>query len=864
MKLIERDGTLNHLQAVFEKVEQGQGHCVFIYGEAGIGKTSLVREFTSKVKKRANVYQGTCDALFTPRPLAPLYDVLLQLQDKSFETNSGFEDRYTSFNRFFYEIKCKSDSCVVIFEDIHWADESTLDFIKFFSRRITQLKCLFLLTYRDMEVHSQHSLTNVFGQLDPDSSVRLQLLPLSKSAVEKMAGEKGYKGEDVYAISGGNPFYVNEILASYSLGVPDNIRNLVLSIYNRLEERNKNVWQILSVLPAAFEIRYLEAMDPSYAANIHSFLDLKIVVINDGLISFKHELFRRTIESSLSPFLRIELNKRILYLLRESFEKNGEIERIIHHAKAANEHEIVVKYAPVAAKQAIKLGAHLQASKLYLAAIEYYQGREVEALISFYEPYAYECYLSSQIEEAIIYTGKLIQLLEKRRNTEKESYSLQLLSRLWWLKGNKINSERCAVEAINLLVDEPASATKAMAFSCLSELKMHSDETEECISWGKKAMEMARQAGDQKALCHALNNVGTALSRTQSMREEGFDLLKQALEIASGNSFEDEVARAYANLGSSALIMKNYSCARKYLEKGIEYVEEKDLNTWPLFLRAKMSRFHLEKGAWDKAAEIAERVINDGVNNRIGRTEAFVVLAKIKMRTGSGDPLPFLLEAKEIAIPAPELSDIIHVLVAMLEYEWITGQRLIEDEIVDLAVNRAGQNGNILSSEFAFWLWKVRKLPVRFSDFYEGYPFNDSGDASKAAVLWNSIGCPYEQALMLFQGDYTSKIQALDIVDKLGARITFDKMKRIMMASGFRRIPRGIRRTTRANSANLTLRELDVLLFLKEGLQNKEIADRLFISSKTVENHISSILFKLDVNSRIKAVRQALELELIQ
>lgn len=85
-----------------------------------------------------------------------------------------------------------------------------------------------------------------------------------------------------------------------------------------------------------------------------------------------------------------------------------------------------------------------------------------------------------------------------------------------------------------------------------------------------------------------------------------------------------------------------------------------------------------------------------------------------------------------------------------------------------------------------------------------------------------------------------------------------------MRASGIKSIPRGIRKSTKSNPANLTDREVGVLQLLKDGLQNKEIAAQLFISPKTVDHHISSILFKLDVNSRTKAVQQASRLEIIK
>jgi hypothetical protein len=304
------------------------------------------------------------------------------------------EERAALFTRFFREISNRSEKTLIVFEDIHWADKATLDFIKFFARRITQLRCLFILTYRDDEIHGQHPLRTVLGQLPLDSFTRLPLMPLSRLAVEKMASEKGYKGEDVYSISGGNPFYVNEILASYNHGVPDNITDAVLTSYHRQEELTKQVWALLSVIPTRFEVNYLQKLAPFYASAIDRCLDYKILITKDGFIQFKHELFRRTIEASLSPLKRIALHQRVLELLRESFEENQQIERIVHHAKNANAYDLVVQYAPVAAKQAASVGAHVEAAKLYASALEYHQGKDKEWLVVLYEAYAYECYLT--------------------------------------------------------------------------------------------------------------------------------------------------------------------------------------------------------------------------------------------------------------------------------------------------------------------------------------------------------------------------------------------------------------------------------------------------------------------------------------
>lgn len=857
---------MDALQSAFQQLEEsGEGHCLFLAGEAGIGKTALTKAFYNKIKKRCTFYQGTCDALFTPRPLAPLYDILLQLDSRPPENNNATVDSGSLFAQVFQLLKNQNEISFLVFEDIHWADEATLDFIRFLGRRINQLNCLFILTYRDNEIRLNHPLLQVMGQLNPDSFTRLQLQPLSKSAVEKMAEEKGYKGEDVYSISGGNPFYVNEILASYSTGVPDNIRDSILSSYNRLDENTKHVWQIISVLPTGFEINYLEKMEPGYADSIHNCLAQKILVPKEGFIYFKHELFRRTIESSLSPLLRIDLNKRILGLFKQSFENKGEIERIVHHAKNASEPEVVVEYAPKAAKQAARLGAHVEASKLYLTAIEYYQGKERGMLLDLYEAYSYECYLTNQIKEAIIYATKSLKLLQEEGECEKSGECLRLLSRLWWFDGNRHKADQYALQSVDVLKDKPNSTAKAMAFSNMSLLKMLSDERQLCIFWGEEAIKIAMELNDSKTLAHALNNVGTVRMRHQSTRDKGLEQLNLSKEIALANADHENVARYYTNVGINAVKMKEYDFAKPIIEEGIKYCGERNLDSMLSYLIVCKAKLFVDLGNWNEALSIANKLTDKEDLPPVIRIVALAILATIKMRCSHEDVLPLLLEAKEKAYETIEPQRILPVLVALLEYEWITGKKIIETPALEEAIMMVKQTGNIYEdSEFAFWLWKARGQKINLAESYEGYLIDAKQDAKKAAVLWNNLGCPYEEALMLNEGNDADKIAGLEILYSLGAGVTAEKLKFQMRASGIKGIPRGIRKSTRENPANLTLRELGILRLLGEGMQNKEIAGKLFISPKTVDHHISSILFKLEVNSRTKAVKQAHEMGILK
>lgn len=866
MELIERGGFINSLQAEFERIAEGEGHCVLVSGEAGIGKTSLIRAFTKLHKGEANIYQGTCDALFTPRPLAPLYDVIWQIWGSDWEQGGNRSDRASFFTRFYHELGTLKKATIIVFEDVHWADEATMDFIKFLARRITRVHCLFILTYRDDEIHSRHPLRNVLGQLPPDSFTRLQLTPLSRPAVEKLAGLKGYSGENVYQISGGNPFYVSEILASYSPGVPDNIKDSILSVYNRQDGKTRQVWEILSVLPTGFEVHYLERMEPQYAASVAQCLESGILILKGGLIYFKHELYRRTIETSLSPFVRIALNKKILELFKDDFEKNGEIERIIHHAKNANDYEQVVHYAPLAAQKAASLGAHIEATKLYQSAIEYYQGKDKDIFLRLYEPYAYECYLTNKIKEAIIFQTKALNLWKEKGDVESTGNCTWFLSRLWWFDGNRQQAEKYATLAIETLKDTPTSRAKAMAYSNMSQLKMLSDQLIECIYWGDIAITLAKELNDEEILCHSFNNTGTAQMGVVALKERGESLLRQSLAIALRNSYHEHAARAYANMASIGIMIKDYPFAEKSLAEGIPFCEERELGSWRSYMLSCKARLLLETGHWNEACELAQYLMKNEDQAPIIRIGALAVCGTVKMRKGEEDALPLLLEAKKIASETMELQRIIPALVALLEYEWLTGTTVLEWEAIEIVnVSLMAQSGtNYKNNDFDFWLEKTRKQIIPQRERAEGYRHDSPENAAKAAKAWKKIGSPYEQALSLFETSDEGKKEALSIVQQLGANAIYEKMKLEMRSSGIKSIPRGLRKTTLANPAQLTDRELAVLELLKEGLQNKEIGSRLFISAKTVDHHISSVLFKLDVNSRVKAVQEALRLGIIK
>jgi DNA-binding CsgD family transcriptional regulator len=155
--------------------------------------------------------------------------------------------------------------------------------------------------------------------------------------------------------------------------------------------------------------------------------------------------------------------------------------------------------------------------------------------------------------------------------------------------------------------------------------------------------------------------------------------------------------------------------------------------------------------------------------------------------------------------------------------------------------------------ELAFWLWRGGKLSKPLDNIAKPYSLQINGDWQGAADEWKKLGCPYEEALALADGNEDSKRKALAILESLGAAATINLIKQQMREEGIKNIPKGPRQSTKENPAGLTGRQMDVLKLLTKGLSNSEIAGKLFISPKTVDHHISAILSKLNLHSRTEA-----------
>jgi DNA-binding CsgD family transcriptional regulator/tetratricopeptide (TPR) repeat protein len=867
MELLERNDCLNILADRYHDVERGDGHTLFLTGEAGVGKTSLVHHFLKSVTAHASVYNGACDSLFTPRPLGPLYDVASQIGGTFPALLQQEKDRPQLFGAFLQALAAAGQPVVLVFEDIHWADDATFDFIKFLARRIARFRCLFILTFRDDEIPNRHPLKSLFGELTAGTFSKLALHRLSREAVDQLARAKGYSsGEAVYALTGGNPFYVSEILASYSPGIPERVKDAILAVFHSKDDRMQALWELLSILPSRIEFDLVEAIERDFPNGIADCLRSGVIVDRHDYLSFKHELYRLTIEESLSPYRRKALHRTLLKILLERPANANTLSQLIHHARLADDRDLVARLAPQAAREAAALGAHTEASKLYQTAIEYTPATDPD-IVAMYENHAYECYLTNQVTAAITSQQQALDIWRKRNTPLKEGDTLRFLSRLCWFEGNRGQALMLAMQAIDVLEKLPPSRELALAYSNQAQLAMLADDRTTTMHWGLQAIALAIRLGDEEIRAHALNNVGTALHRRVDSRAEGEKKLKESLAIALKNGLHEHAARAYCNLSINFMVVKQHEKAQAAFQEGLKYCEERDLNSWTYYMLSHKINLLLQTGAWVEAETLALQMRSNPFHPPIVAIGVLFALARLRIRQGAFEEARALIhEGKDKAMPTSEAQRIAPMLATELELCWHTGEGPPASELA-LAETTLFPNKSHswYYTELAYWMHKCGLyIPGNDDVKYMG-PFVHEVDGHwlAAAEAWKDLGCAYEAALALYEIDEAHQKQALLMLDAMGATATHRILKSRLKLKGVRHIPRGPRESTRNNPAQLTGRQIEILMLLRDGSQNKEIADKLFISPKTVDHHISAILSKLEVTTRAKAVLEAKKLGIL-
>ena len=527
VELLERSAELAALDGHLAAVRaQGRGRLVLVAGEAGIGKTALVRAFCERTRP-SRVLWGACDALFTPRPLGPFVDIADDVGGELAVVVAEGAAAGALLAALTRSLRGQPTD-VVVLEDLHWADEATLDVLRLLARRVTSLPALVLATYRDDEIDPRHPLRMVLGEMPSGSAARLALAPLSAGGVAELAGSLGVDHAELYRRTAGNPFYVTEVLAAADAELPETVRDAVLARAARLDEPARTVLDAVAIAPMRAELWLLSALVEGELDGLDACLASGVLRAARDAVSFRHEIARVAVEDALAPHRRLALHRSALAALAAGARPDPA--RLAPHADAAGDAEAVQRYAPAAGERAAMLGSHREAAAQFARALRHGAGLAPDRRAELLDRRSYECYLTHDIPGAVDARQEALDEYRAAGDIRRQGDAHRWLSRLAWFQGNNAAAEDQARQAVELLDTLEPGRELAMTYSNVAQLRMLASDQPGASAWGAQALELAERLGETEIVVHALNNVGTA--EAELGMPSGIAKLERSLELA--------------------------------------------------------------------------------------------------------------------------------------------------------------------------------------------------------------------------------------------------------------------------------------------------------------------------------------------
>jgi DNA-binding CsgD family transcriptional regulator len=753
---------------------------------------------------------------------------------------------------------------VAVGEDAHWADGASLELLRFLARRIGDLPVLLVVTYRDDEVGPGHPLRLVLGDLATAPTVhRLHLLPLSEAAVTEMAAGSERDPAALHRLTGGNPFFLTEVLAAAGESVPGSVADAILARAARLSPEGRAVLDVAAVIGSAIDLDLLlEVAGPVLDETDECLAGGLLRATDDGLV-FRHDLVREAILAAMAPPRRRLVHTRVLAALRETPAAERDLALLAHHAEAAGNREATLEFAIAAADQAAALHAHREAAAQFARALRFADRLPDAERARLCEGRAVACCLSDRGEEAVAARLTALEIWRALGDPLKEGENLRWLSYTYWLHGRGAEAEEAARAALEVLEPLPAGPELAMTYSTLSQMRVVDNDLDGALLWGNRAIELAEQLGETDTMVHALTNVGFAHGVFDDARGE--EELTRSVDLALNNGLLDHAGRALMNLALTSLMSWHLAKTARWLERALAFAIEHDLDFRQSYLQATRAQLRARQGRWDEAVAEARQVLRQPTVSPVTRMVALTALGQVQARRGDPEATATLDDALALAERNGKLIRLGPVRAARAEAALLRDDPDRARDEISILRDLMQERGNRWQrGELAWLMRQAGELAVPSEDLAAPFALQLAGDFAGAAAIWRDLGCPYEEARALAaSGDPAAVRRAVETFAALGAQPALNQAIRRLRTLGVQDVPavrRGPRASTRANPAGLTRREAEVLVLVAAGLPNAEIAERLYLTPKTVRHHVSAILGKLGVGTRIEAARAASQL----
>ena len=859
-RLLERDVALAELRALANRLRDRGGRVVLLRGEAGVGKTAAIARWLTGLDASVRVLRGWCDPLATPRPLGPLVDTLAGLGDSQaagLAAAVAAGDIATMYARL-VAVLAGGPHWVWVIEDAHWADGATLDLLRFMARRIGKLPLLLVVTYRDDELGPQHPLTVALGDIAAcDALTRINLAPLSREAVAVLATGSGINADRLHQLTGGNPFFVTEVLAAGPQGLnqdwlPHSIAEAVCGRMGRLSGPGRDTAQAVAVCGPRTRSTLLAKVCFAGASGLEECRGAGVLVTDGDAVGFRHELARRAALDQIPDHHRRELHKRAAAALAEPPVDPDTLAALAFHADQAGDVDAVLRYSPAAAERAATLGAHGEAAELYGVMLRQH-GASHEQKAQWLELHAFESYLCGRVADSVSSWRKAIDLRHQLGHRLEEGDDLRWISHMLEQLGKAAEAVQAARESLRLL--QELGASPQLAWSLI-----HMAHTATVVSYDVAAADEYAQ----RAL-----NLGTQLrDPAVVIRARGYQAIARIFRTGAG--WEDleaiwqdakhtpELIEHAAVLGviisSVAVVHGELIRAQDYLARASAFYQDHDLGMFQALVAGACALSGLYRGDWDHAALVVEQILTRAEVPPRHRILPLVTLALIRARRGQRHDglLDEALDCSE--------GNVLRLVVygARAEAAWLAGD--------DAAACLAAETGFTAHDTGSPWMvdclrrWAYlaggTSHTADAAEATNPYRLEIAGDWQAALTAWAERDCPYDAAIAQLGGDVAAVESALATFRTLGARAA---ARRAQQRLASLRPPKSNRLDTLADPNGLTRREREVLELLAQGHSDADIAATLHISVKTAGAHVSSILTKLRVDNRTQAATHTLK-----
>lgn len=857
--LLEREAALADLAGSARRAARGTGQVVLLLGEAGVGKTTVIDRFLERCGHPGRVLRGWCDPLSTPRPLGPLKDIAAQLSvpetaELAAAINHGApEPIYTSL----WRLLSDGPPWVCVIEDVHWADGATLDLLRFLVRRISGLSLLLIVTYRDDELSERHPLAVALGDVAGNGALtRIQLEPLSRRAVAKLASGSGIDTDRLYQLTGGNPFFVTEVLAAGAQtfrhdGLPRSISDAVRGRLGRLSTPARETAYAAAACGPRVSPALVQAICPAAATGLDACLDSGVLVEEDGVVGFRHELARRAALEQIPQRRRRQLHAAALAVLAEPPIAPDTLSALAFHADQASDRHAVLRYGPAAADRAATLGAHGESADLYGLALRHCGAIAAPTQrAAWLERHAFESYLCGRATVSVASWRAAIEMRHRLGHRLEEGDDLRWLSHLLEPLG-------CTAEAIeagraSLQLLEGLGPTPQLAWSLVN--MAHSAATVSCepaiaAEYAGRALALGIQLGDPAVM----------------VRARGYQAMARILEGGTGWDELDTVWRDAlqaptliehaAVLGVlicwAAVLHRELDRAEDYLARASAFCDAHDLGMFRALVQGADALRRLYRGDGPGAETAAERILTRSEISPQHRILPLLTLALIRARRG--EPAGGLLDEALDCTAGNQFR--LHVHAARAEAAWLAG-----DDAATLAEVHRGLASVTVATADGWPVGELRRCALLAGgtpdtaadrDAVTPYRLELEGDWRAAATEWMRLGCVYDAAVARLGGDIDAVQSALTTFRDLDARAAVRRAQQRL--ARLRGRAAGGRADTLADPHHLTRRQRDVLELLAAGHSDADIATKLCISPRTVAHHVEAILTKLGVNNRTRA-----------